>query len=266
MRRLLLLVVILAAACDPPVVKRVPGASTTPQLAIARSSRACGFDVSDGSTAAARYRYRYDARGRIAHATGTFTTGGDPDQIDYVYDHLDHLTHMVERRGATTEVDQTESYDSLGDLIEYTITQPSGTTRYTYSDLTATGQPKAEVISSGIGLASRYLLSYDATDRLVTATLLGGATTTYTYDDVAGRSLTVDTDNGSFHGVYLYDDQNRELSETWGGSDPRATASATFYAYTGEQLSTITYQQAAATGEPLATVEIDTMRYTCDEL
>ncbi len=261
-----LVLVVALGACAPPAIKRVPGASTTPRLALARSTRACGIDIAyDTDSIAARYRYTYDAIGRLAHATGTFTAGGATDEIVYTYDHLDHLTHMLEREGAITSVEQTESYDTLGDLIDYTLTEPNGTTRYTYSDLTATGQPKAEAISPGVGLATDYLLSYDATDRLVTATLVGGATTTYTYDDATKRSLTVDTNNGGFHGVYLYDDQNRELSETWGGSDPQATSSATSYAYVADQLSTITYQQGATTSDPLATVETDTLRYTCDE-
>jgi len=172
------------------------------------------------------------------------------------------MTHYIESRGAAYgSSEQTETFDTLGDLVDYTVDQHAGTyndsTRYTYADLTATGQPATEIIIDNGGPAARYLLTYDATDRLVAATLAGGATTTYTYDDEATRTLTIDTDNGAFHGVVVYDDQSRELSETWGGSDPQATARSTVYDYAGDLLQSVTYHEASST-------EIDTMRYACD--
>jgi YD repeat-containing protein len=264
------LVLLLLVACSAPAVKRLPGASTTPVLGIARTSRSCGYDVSrDGTSPYVRYVYAYDPLGRIARATGQFAAGGPDDHVDYTYDHLDHMTHVIETRGGGSDMlEQIDSFDTLGDLVEYTLDQHglgyNSSTQYTYSDLTASGQPKLESIVDNGSLPARYLLTYDATDRLVAATLTGGATTTYTYDDDQGRTLTVDTDNGAFHGVYIYDDQDRELSETWGGTDPSATASATTYDYADDLLSTITYQQAATTADPLVTVEVDTMRYACD--
>ncbi len=78
----------------------------------------------------------------------------------------------------------------------------------------ARGQPDA-----------RYQLAYDADNRLAVVVMQGGATTTYTYDDDA-RTTTIDTGNGAFHGVIEFDEQNRELSEVWGGTDPSAQQSA----------------------------------------
>lgn len=264
------LALIFLVACSSQPLRRLPGASTTPVVGIARTARSCGYDVSGGDPSVyVHYVYSYDALGRIAGATGHFTAGGPDDHVDYTYDHLDHMTRAFETRGgASDRIEQINSFDTLGDLVEYTLEQHgtayNASTKYTYSDLTASGQPKTEIIVDSGNAPARYLLTYDATDRLVAATLAGGSTTTYTYDDDQGRTLTVDTDNGAFHGVYLYDDQNRELSETWGGTDPRATARVTTYDYTNDLLATITYQQAATTTEPLVTVETDTMRYTCD--
>jgi len=257
------LLIVGLVACSTQPVRKLPGASPTPLIA-PRVTRACGLDVSNESHPAydARYLYTYDDLGRVAHATGHYASGGPDDQIDYAYDHLDHMTHYIESRGAAYgSSEQTETFDTLGDLVDYTIDQHapgySDSTRYTYADLTASGQPKSEIIVENGGPAARYLLTYDATDRLVTATLAGGSTTTYTYDDEDTRTLTIDTDNGAFHGVVVYDAQSRELSETWGGSDPQATARSTVYLYAGDLLQTVTYQEAGAT-------ETDTMRYACD--
>ena len=255
---------ILLVACNAPQVKRLPSATTTPTTRIARTTQACGFTVAYEGQSYARYHYTYDDFGRVASVLGHFTAGGPDDRIDYAYDHLDHLTHATEAATAANRAEQTYSYDTLGDLIEYTELQQADTTRYTYADLTATGQPKTEMLVYDNGAPQRYLLAYDATDRLVAATLAGGETTTYTYDDDQARTLTVDTANGAFHGVILYDDQNRELSEIWGGTDPAATARSTTYDYVDDLLAIVTYQQAASDANPFATLEVDTLLYTCD--
>ena len=253
---------VLLAACNAPAPKKLRSASTLP-AAVTLSAQQCGVDVSNGSAPVVRYRYTYDQFDRVSHATGHYNAGGPDDEIDYTYDHLDHLTHTHQAR-LSDSYDLTETFDTLGDLIDYTTASHGLTytdvTSYTYSDLTATGQPKSEDIAYNGAPDGHYLLTYDATDRLVAATLAGGETTTYTYDDELTRTLTVDTDNGAFHGVYLYDDQNRELSELWDGTDPDAQHTATIYDYSGDQLVEVTYQQ----GVPLVTTEIDTPLYNCD--
>lgn len=267
MKRVALL--LLLFACNEPPIKRLPGASTTPVFGVARIARACGYDISDGSSPYVSYVYTYDTFGRIARATGRFTAGGVDDRVDYTYDHLDHLTHVIQTRSnGNVALEQIDSYDTLGDLVEYSLEQHSvgynSSTKYTYDELTASGQPKLETVVENGSFPARYLLTYDATDRLVAATLTGGETTTYTYDDDQGRTLTIDTNNGAFHGVIIYDDQNRELSESWSGTDPSATVRTTTYAFVDDLLSTITYQQAVTPADPLVTVEVDTIHYTCD--
>ena len=256
--------VVLLAACNAQAPKKLRSASTAP-AAVTLSAQQCGVDVSNGSAPLVRYRYTYDQFNRLSHATGHYNAGGPDDEIDYTYDHLDHLTDTYQSRGGFSETYEVrETYDTLGDLIDYTTASHGKTyndvTSYTYADLTASGQPKTEDIVDNGTAAGHYLLTYDTTNRLVAATLAGGETTTYTYDDEDTRTLTVDTDNGGYHGIYNYDDQNRELSELWGGTASDAQHSATTYEYSGDQLVKAVYQ----TGAPLVTTEIDTPLYSCD--
>ena len=70
-----------------------------------------------------RYRYTYDALGRLAHATGTYASGPD-DAIDYAYDNLDHVTQTLQTRAwDNARVEVAAEYDTLGDLLDYTWTE-----------------------------------------------------------------------------------------------------------------------------------------------
>ena len=88
-----------AAACSPAPVQRLPGGSLTPRAQTRMAASACGYDVAldTGAPPVVRYRYALDALGRVAHITGSYTTGPD-ESIDYSYDHLDHMTHMLDTR------------------------------------------------------------------------------------------------------------------------------------------------------------------------
>ncbi|MFT3698240.1 MAG: hypothetical protein QM831_34175 [Kofleriaceae bacterium] len=239
-------------ACTPQPARKLPSASRSPAATVRMATKACGFDVEFNNQAYASYSYSYDDLGRLS--------GGSGDQGDvftYDYDHLDHLTHYTDRISTYTS-EQDSSYDTLGQLVDLYIAQRGGgndnTEHYVYGAFTPTGQPTTEDITQN-GFKARYLLSYDATDRLVTATLAGGDTTTYTYDD-DGRTLTIDTENGGFHGVITYDDRARELSEVWGGTDPQADPRSTTYVYAGDDLQSVTYVTTDST-------EVDTMKYRC---
>ena len=255
-------------ACSPTPARKLPGATIVPKLGrTERAAEACGFDVSfNGSpTVTVRYTYMYDELGRVIRVAGRYEDLGPDDIIDYTYDHLDHLTHSLETRGAGYDrAEETEDYDTLGDLVAYTLEQSGPgydtTQRYLYRDLTPSGQPSTELISVTDEPDASYQLAYDATDRIIAAVLEGGSTTTYTYDDDDTRSVTIDTDHGAFVGVVTYDDQSRELSETWGGSDPQAQQQQTTYVWSDDRLSSITFMQ----GTPLVTVEVETPRYRCD--
>ena len=255
-------------ACSPSPARKLPGATIVPKLGrTERAAQACGFDVAfNGSpTVTVRYTNMFDELGRVTRVAGRYADLGPDDIIDYTYDHLDHLTHSLETRGAGYDrAEETEDYDTLGDLVAYTLEQNgpgyASTTRYLYRDLTPSGQPSTELVSFTGSPDATYQLAYDATDRIVAAVLEGGSTTTYTYDDDDTRSVTIDTDHGAFLGVITYDDQSRELSETWGGSDPQAQQQQTTYVWSGERLASITFMQ----GTPLATVEVETPRYRCD--
>lgn len=243
---------LLLVGCTPEPVRKLPSATRTPAVDLRSSTRACGFDVVFDNQPYESFRYTYDELGRLAGATGSYG-----EDISYAYDYLDHLVQYVDvANGFKSE--QLQAFDTLGDLIDISIEShgPSydDSQHYVYSELTPTGQPAGEDVTQN-GFSAHYLLTYDATDRLVTATLAGGETTTYTYDD-DGRTLTIDTANGAFHGVVRYDDRARELSETWGGSDPNAETRSTTYVYAGDQLQTATYVTANGT-------EIDTMKYRC---
>jgi len=261
-------VALVLAACSPAPQRKLPGVTIVPKLGrTERAAEACGFDIAFDASAAVSVRYTnmYDELGRVIRVAGRYADLGPDDIIDYSYDHLDHLTHSLETRGAGYDrAEETEDYDTLGDLVAYTLEQTgpgySATTKYIYRDFSASGRPATEIVGYTGSPDAIYQLAYDANDRLLAAVLEGGSTTTYTYDDDATRSVTIDTDHGAFTGVVLYDDQSRELEETWGGSDPQAQHQQTTYAWAGDRLSSITFMQ----GTPLATVEVETPRYRCD--
>ena len=259
MRRVVLAVLALAA-CDPSPLRKLPGASLTPRVATRSAPRACGVDITlpSSSTPALRYRDDYDALGRLVIAVGTFTTGGPDDIIEYTYDHLGHTTHIVQARAAgATEAEVVADYDTLGDLVDYTWNDQ----HYAYAAFDDAGQPTQETYALTGQPALHLQLAYDSSERIERVTADDGSVTTYSYDD-DGRTLTVDS--GSWHGQIEYDDRARELSESWDGSAPGGIANATDYAYSGEQLATVTYRSGSqAAPHDLATVEVDTYRYDC---
>ena len=250
-------------ACSAPAPRRLPGASITPHLELARI-RACGVDVAlDGHPSPdVRYLYTYDARGRLARAAGTWASGGS-DRLDYTWDHLDHLVGLLDTPGSTpAQVEIAADYDTLGDLVDYTWSS----TAYRYSGFAEDGQPTREVLAQPGAADVAYDLSYDASGRIVQASQEGegGATTLYSYDDAATRTVTIDTDHGASLGIVVYDDADRELSESWDGSDPSVIASETRYAWDGDRLLSTT-SRSGSYGSPheLRTVEVDTLRYDC---
>jgi YD repeat-containing protein len=258
MRRLL----VLLAACGSPADHKLPGASMMPQATQhAAAPPACEDDVaiSGHTTPDVRYLYSYDALGRLSHVTGTYAAGSTGETLDYAYDNLGHMTHLLDVLGAITLQEVTGNYDTLGDLVDYTYAQKTQTQHYAMSSFTDAGQPTRQVMSLTGQPDIGYQLDYDRDNRLALAVQDNGPTTTYTYDD-DGRTLAIDTGSGAFHGDIVYDEQNRELSETWGGTDPNAPASEIDYVYAEDRMLSATYRQ----GKPLAVVEVDTLRYDCD--
>jgi YD repeat-containing protein len=248
-------------ACTPPASRALPGVSLTPRPEHAVAARACGDDVAfDGDAAPdVRYSFSYDELGRLVGEIGVYSAGGSDETIALSYDNLDHETSAADSYpGGTTEI--AYDYDTLGDLVDYTNATASqvenDTQRYVMSNFTPTGQPLDEVVTVTGEPDAHYVLTYDASARLVLAVRDGASVTTYTYDD-DGRTVSIDTDRGAFTGTIIYDDDDNELSETWGGSDPSALASQTSYTYDGDRLIGITYER----GTPLAVIETDTLFY-----
>jgi len=257
MKRLALLVL---AACGSPADHKLPGASPMPQPAPHPAPPACGDDVTfDGDrTPDIRYVYVYDDHGRLAHATGTYADRGPAEVITYAYDNLGHLTRMHDVRGDATLGATSALFDSLGDLLVYDYAAGSDTRHYAMSAFNDTGQPTVQLVSYGGQPAVSYELDYDDVGRLARTVSATGSTTLYTYDD-DGRTVTIDSDGGAFHGEVVYDDRARELSESWGGSDPSAVPTETDYAYAGDRMTSVTYRQ----GSPLVTLQTDTLVYDC---
>lgn len=264
------LVVLIAglAACDAAPTHKVPGASITPQLDNHTPASACGTDLDfDGDGGFdGRWNYRYDDRGRLAHADGSFgpSVGGWESTIDYRYDNLDRMEHSLQVAGnASAEV--TALYNTLGDLIEYTSIQPGQFEHYHYDRFDDLGHPTRETASSPKALASTtYELHYDAGGRIALVMPEGGGSATvYTYDDEA-RTITIDTDDGAYRGVIELDDRDRELSELWDGTTPGVIANQQRYEWSGDRLVKAT---ALSGSEPaphdLEIIEVDTYRYDC---
>jgi YD repeat-containing protein len=244
---------VAALGCGAPAPSRLPGAPLAPELG-RQAFTACGVDIMfDGHTEPdLRVVYTYDALGRLARETGTYTAGGT-DVIDYGWDHLGHLNYMVEIASPSNAQHQvTAEYDTLGDLLAYS----DDDRRFVYSDLDDVGLPTREVISAPGKPDDAYELDYDAAGRIVLAIEQTGSITTYTYDDLQARTLTIDTDHGAVHGVIIYDDASRELSETWDGTSPTAVLSETRYEWSDGRLLTVTYHSGTMS-------ELQTLRYDC---
>jgi hypothetical protein len=254
------------AACAPRPTHPLPSASLTPRTVrhtAAQAPQPCGEDVAfnGDSSPDLSFDYSYDALGRLAGAIGTYTAGGSNDVIVYGYNNLDQFTTSSESNAyGSATVTQLQTYDALGDMVGYVyaVSSPStGSNVQTFvnSAFTPFGQPTVEVLSETGEPDTSYAIDYDDLQRIA-QTQTGASTTVYTYDDDA-RTLSIDTDAGAFTGFYTFDGFGNELSEVWGGSSQYATASQTTYRYSGDTLLGATYQ----TGTPLATVEVDTLRY-----
>jgi YD repeat-containing protein len=269
MKRLILAAV---AACSSPSSPRLPGGSITPHLEGNPANSACGDDVAyDGDTTPdVRYRYAFDGLGRVSHETGTDATG-TPDSIDYTWDHLDHMTHMVQTRAAyETRYEIVEDFDALGDLVDYSwhasdpLASYDEMQEYAYAQFDGNGNPAHEVATLTGQPAIGVELVYDALGRIARSVQDNGSTTTYTYDDAATRTVTIDTDGGASHGVIVYDDQSREQSEAWDGTGAGVIASATQYDWNGGQLLGATFQQGSTDApHTLVTYQVDTLVYDC---
>jgi YD repeat-containing protein len=262
--------VLLAAACTAaPSEHKLPSATLTPHLDSTPTTNPCGEDVAwnGDTTPDMRYAFSYDGNGLLVHADGVETAGGPDDVYDYTYDGNENMTNMVETFGTYGGTNITAAYDPTNGLTNYTwaSTWNSTTDTWTYamSSFLAPYQPTVEVISEQGGATVNYALAYDGDGRLVTATPDSGDATTYTYDDQA-HTITSDTGNGAYHGVYTFDDQFRELSEVWGGTAQGMIDWSFVLAWNGDQLSTGTYssgtQQAPQT---LSVLQVSTMRYDC---
>ena len=256
--------------CTSPSEHKLPSASITPHLDARPMDAACGDDITlyGAATPDLSYGYDYDSAGRMVHATGVYASGGSNDDVTYTYDNLDRMTHMLETRGwGDSRYEITADYDTLGQLVDY-VWDASGASytdhwTYAYSGFNSWGEPTHETLTQQGQPAIDYTLDFDADGRIVDAIQTGGPTTTYVYDDTA-LTLTIDTSAGAFHGVIAYDDQNRELSETWGGSDPSAIASEEAYDWDGDRLLAATYRSSQTNdASQMQLVETDTLRYGC---
>ncbi len=261
------LAVVLSACTASPTETLLPSATFTPHLESQASSVACGEDVAfNGSpTADLAYGFSYDAAGRITHAGGTWSDG-TVDSIDYGWNG-DNFAHMLSVSGYGSQSEIAANYDVSNNLVDYTwsYTDPSyqESWSYAFSNFLAPNQPTREEIT-GIDQATfGYELVYDGSNRLIEAVPDSGASTTWAYDDAA-RTITIDTASGAFTGVITYDDGSREVSATWGGSDPAAIDSEEGYLWNGDQLLSETYRSGSAEApHSLDYSQVGTVRYTC---
>ncbi len=269
--RMRLGLVLFIFGCASPTEKKLPSAQVTPRNLDARpANAACGdaISINGATTPDLRYAYDYDGDGNLVHATGVDTAGGANDDITYTYDNLDRMTHMLETHGwGDTRYEIIANYDSLGQLNTYVTNEASGTWSdswtYAYSQFNAQGEPAREEITQQGQPAFGYTLQYDGDGRLTGWTDDSGDASTYTYDDAAG-TITIDTNHGAWTGTITYDADLRELSETYGGSDPNAIATDYEYSWSGDRLLGMTYKQSP-NNDPaqMTTVESDQLDYSC---
>ncbi len=261
MRSTLLLLAL--AACEGNPVHELPGVALAPKLRSSLPAAACGTEIAfaEGGPIAMRYRYLYDAFGRLAFARGEYVESRYEDTIEYRWDNLDQMSSIIQRSSWDGSVAEVEAlYSTLGDLVEYTYRAGGNVEHHSYGERDARGLPAVEAIEVGAGKlgseSATFSLHYDAGARLVLATSDDGPTTVYTYDDDA-RTITIDTNDGAFRGVIEHDDNSRQLSERWSGTDPSATESEQIFAWAGDRLERMTYREPGI-------VQIETYLYDCD--
>ncbi len=249
------------AACDGSPVHELPGVALAPKLRSTLPAAACGTEIAfaENGPIEMRYRYLYDAFGRLSFARGELLQSRYEDTIEYRWDNLDQMSSIVQHSSWDRRVVEIEAlYSTLGDLDEYTYRRNGEVERHTYGDRDARGLPGRETIAlggkAGVPVAT-FALHYDASGRLVLATA-DGTTTVYSYDDDA-RTITIDTDDGAVLGVIELDDSNRELSERWTGTDPSAIDSEQIFTWSGDRLERMTYREEDS-------LQIETYLYDCD--
>ena len=142
---------LLVIGCHEPASRaKLPGAAITPELARSQP-RMCGVDVdwNGDRRIDMRYRFTLDEHGRISAGRGIYAEPYPEDTIEYEWDNLDHFVRYVHTRGGDgVRYEATALYNSLGDLLEYTASQPESRERYSYSQFGDTGQPTHEVIDN----------------------------------------------------------------------------------------------------------------------
>ena len=259
---------LFVVGCTSSAPDKLPGVARTPHLENAPASVACGDDVAfyGNPSPDIRYGYTFDGQGRLSHASGAYAAGGADQSIDYAWNGW-NMTHMLSTHGwndATQWINATYDGDDLTTYTwDYSTADYHDNWTYAYTDFIGPWQPTRETITQQGGDNFGYTLAYDGDGRLVTATPDGGNAINYTYDDAA-RVITIDSGGGAYHGTVTYDDQFREINETWGGSDPHAWASEDLYTYSGDRLDTIVYSSGTEDApQTLTLVETDTLRYNC---
>jgi len=250
--------------------QQLPSATYTPHLDSQASSVACGDDVAFyGNTSPdLRYLFTYDAAGRLSHAAGAWANNGPTDSIDYQWSG-NNLTHMLSVSGwDSSSYEITAHYDASASLLDYTWAYNDGTYddawTYAYSNFAGPNQPlRLQITEQGQPDVWGYNFVYDTSNRLVQAVPDSGPTTTWAYDDDA-HTITSDTGNGAWTDELTYDEQFRIVSAEWGGSDPAAIAGDQVYAWSGDQLSAVTYRSGSQQApQQLDVVQVDTLRYDC---
>jgi len=258
MRRAVMLVAL--AACQDHTVIQLPGAALAPHLRSTTPAAACGTDIafSEDGPIELRYRYLYDAFGRLSFARGAYVGYQFEDTIEYRWDNLDRVVRQRQVSGWDGDTVEVEAlYSTLGDLVEYTYQGE----RHSYTAHDAKGLPAREIVDVGRSSIA-FDLSYDAHGRLVLSTSTV-QTTVYTYDDDA-RTITIDTDRGALLGVVEFDDANRDLVERWTGTDPSVIDSEATFAWNGDRLETLTYRSGSeAAPRELRVIQVETYRYDC---
>jgi YD repeat-containing protein len=261
---------ITLAACTSGSERQLPTAAFTPHLDSQQAPVACGEDVAfyGNPSPDLRYLFTYDTAGRLTNATGAWANNGPTDTIDYMWSG-DNLTHMLGVSGwDNSENEITAHYDASDSLLDYTWSYSDATYSdawtYTYSSFIGVNQPTQLAITTASDpTVWSYQLAYDASNRLVQATPSSGPATTWTYDDAAG-TITSDTGNGAWQDVLTFDADYRILSATWGGTDPSVIDGEQVYAWTGDQLDTVTYRSGSEQApHQLDLVQVDTLRYDC---
>ena len=143
-------------------------------------------------------RNTYDLRGNVVTTTQSFADGSDARTSTYAYDPLNRQIRVTDGEGFSTSI----VYDSFGNQVSITHGQY----------LVSQSDPAYNRVKAAQAFPQTSTFTYDADNRMLTATDAVGEVISHQYDAVGNRTSL--TDGNGHTTLYSYDLLNRLVQTT----------------------------------------------------